>query len=180
VTAYIADHGEDKARLWLAGLQKSSVGNVHPKHTPAVAAVAENQADVALVNHYYFYRRVLGSEVSAQASPTEAQQKLAEADIEIVFPEENGQGVAWNVSGAGLVKGGPNAKGARAVLAVLLSDAGQQAYAFTNREYPVVEGLSSPPGIEPAERFKWSSTSMADLAKHQEAAVRLIQELGLE
>jgi len=180
VTSYLADHGEASTRTWLKGLQNNSAGNVHPKHTPAVAAVAGGQADVALVNHYYFYRNVLGKDASMQGTLAEAEKKLADAPIEVVFPDENGKGVAWNVSGAGLVKGGPNPEGAKAVLRILLSKAGQQAYAFTNREYPVVDGLPSPPGVEPAASFKWSNTSLADLASHQTAAVGLIQELGLD
>ena len=180
VTAYIADHGEDKAREWLSGLQANTLGNVHPKHTPAVAAVAEGQADVALVNHYYFYRNILGKTVDPTMSATDIQAKLDAAPIEIVYPDSQNKGVAWNVSGAGLVNGGPNPIAARAVLEVLLSDEGQQAYAFTNREYPVVDGLPSPVGVAPASSFTWSATSMTDLATHQAKAVALIQELGLE
>lgn len=180
VTAYIADHGEEKAREWLIGLQTNSKGNVHPKHTPAVAAVAEGQADVALVNHYYFYRNILGKTVDPTMTAKEIHAKLDTAPIEIIYPDTDNKGVAWNVSGAGLVKGGPNPAAAQAVLAVLLSDEGQKAYAFTNREYPAVDGLPSPVGVAPASSFTWSATSMSDLATHQAKAVALIQELGLE
>ena len=124
---YCADHGEEKARVWLGGLQTNSKGNVHPKHTPAVAAVAEGQADVALVNHYYFYRNILGKTVDPDMTAEDIQGKLDAAPIEIVYPDTDNKGVAWNVSGAGLVKGGPNPKAAAAVLDVLLSDEGQKS-----------------------------------------------------
>ena len=180
VSAYLADHGEEATRLWLTGLQQNTAGNVHPKHTPAVAAVAEGLADVALVNHYYFYRAVLGKKADNTLTAEAAEQALADAPIEIVYPEEGGAGVAWNVSGAGLVKNGPNPSGAKAVLQFLLSERGQQQYAFTNREYPVVEGLPSPPGVHPATAFTWSATPLSRLAEKQGDAVGLIQEMGLE
>ena len=97
-----------------------------------------------------------------------------------MFPEADGAGVAWNVSGAGLLEGAPHERAAVAVLEILLSMEGQQAYAFTNREYPVVAGVPSPPGVRPAESFKWSEASLSQLAAQQSKAVALIQELGLQ
>jgi iron(III) transport system substrate-binding protein len=180
VASYLAQHGEAETRSWLAGLQENSAGNVHPKHTPAVAAVAEGLADVALVNHYYFYRNVLGKSVSATATEDEIAEKLKNAPIEVIYPASKGSGVAWNVSGAGLLKGAPHAPAALAVLEILLSMEGQKAYAFTNREYPVVAGVASPPGVHAADSFTWSDAALPQLAAHQSQAVALIQELGLE
>lgn len=157
VSTLVAEQGEDEARAFLEALDRNSVGNVHPKHTPAVAAVAEGAADVALVNHYYFYR--------------------SEADnLVITYPDP----VAWNVTGGAILAGAPNPEGARKVLEVLLSDEGQAAYAHTNSEYPAVEGAPPPPGVTPPSEFTWSTTSLSALAEAQPVAVRLIQEVGLE
>ena len=180
VATLVAEHGEDDARAFLEALAVNTEGNVHPKHTPAVAAVADGTADVALVNHYYFYRRVLGDEADANADAAALEQLVAEHDLKIVYPDGDGVGTAWNVTGGAVLDGAPNAEAAQAVLGVLLSDAGQQAYAHTNREYPAVEGVASPPGVTGMDAFTWSSTSLAQLADAQLTAVKLIQEVGLD
>ena len=111
VTAYIADHGEEKARVWLGGLQTNSKGNVHPKHTPAVAAVAEGQADVALVNHYYFYRNILGKTVDPDMTVEDIQGKLDAAPIEIVSSRHRQQGCRLERVWRWLDKGRPKPQG---------------------------------------------------------------------
>ncbi|MBN93710.1 MAG: hypothetical protein CL928_06480, partial [Deltaproteobacteria bacterium] len=181
VSSLIADHGESTTADFLSGLHANTkeTGNIYPKHTPTVAAVAEGNADLALVNHYYFYRSVLGKEALASADPNLAERKVAEAPIVAIYPDADTSGVAWNVTGAGLVAGASNVDGALAILDVLLSSEGQKAFAWTNREYPVVEGVPSAPGVTPADQFKWSATPLSTLAGHQQGAVKLIQTLGM-
>lgn len=157
VATLVAEQGEDETRAFLQGLEDNSRDNVHPKHTPAVAAVAAGTADVALVNHYYFYR-------------SDAE------NLRIVYPEP----VAWNVTGGAVLAGAPNPEGARKVLEVLLSEQGQAAYAHSNNEYPAVQGAPPPPGVTPPDDFAWSTTSLTALSEAQPTAVRLIQEVGLE
>ncbi len=180
VTAMLAQLGEANTRDLLIGIDSNSEGNVHPKHTPAVAAVAEGQADLALVNHYYFYRRVLGKDFDPSLSAADAERQIAEANIEAIYPDADAGGVAWNVTGGAVITGASNRGQALAVLRVLLSADGQQAYAWTNREYPVVDGVPSAPGVRSADTFNWSDVPLPELAAHNDAAVALIQELGLE
>jgi len=181
ITSLLADQGEAATAEFLAGLHANTAdtGNIYPKHTPTVAAVGEGRADLALVNHYYFYRSVLGKEARADTDPSEAQRKVDEAPIVAIYPDADTTGVAWNVTGGGLVEGATNLDGALAVLDVLLSSEGQRAYAWTNREYPVVEGVATPPGVTPPNKFKWSSTPLSQLAAKQEQAVQLIQAMGM-
>jgi len=181
VTTVLADAGEEAARTWLTGLHANTDGTPHiyPKHTPTVAAVAAGEADVALVNHYYFYRNVLGKDYDPALDAAAAQAKLDAAPIVAIFPKDE-QGVAWNVTGGGVVAGGPNPAAAQAVLDILLSPEGQQAFAWTNREYPVVDGVPAAAGVQPADGFTWSSTSLGALAAQQPKAVALIQEVGLK
>ena len=180
VATVLADVGEEGAKTFLAGLAENTKSGdlVFPKHTPTVAAVAQGQADLALVNHYYFYRNVLGKEYDPDLSADAAREKLDAAPIVAVYPTDEG-GVAWNVTGGGIVAGGPNPEAAKATLRILLSDEGQQAFAWTNREYPVVDGVSAAPGVKPASEFSWSKTSLETLAANQEAAVAAIQAAGL-
>ena len=179
IAALLGDLGEAGTRDFLTHLDTNSEGNVHPKHTPAVAAVAEGTADLALVNHYYFYRQVLGKIPDPAMTAAEAEAKLAEAPIEAIWPDADGAGVAWNVTGGGVITNAKNAEQALAVLEVLLSPEGQEAFAWANREYPVVAGVPAPPGVRPAESFAWSETSLTELAARHDQAVALIQEVGL-
>ncbi|MCP4867303.1 MAG: extracellular solute-binding protein [Proteobacteria bacterium] len=180
IAALLSDLGESGTRDFLRALDTNSKGNVHPKHTPAVAAVAEGTADLALVNHYYFYRNVLGKQPDPNMTVSQAEGLLAEAPIEAIWPDADGAGTAWNVSGAGVIEGAAHPEQAQALLEVLLSEEGQKAYAWSNREYPVVDGVASPPGVRAADSFTWSETSLTELAANNEAAVALIQEIGLE
>ena len=180
VTTVVADRGEDAAASWLAGLQSNTEGGTHvyPKHTPTVAAVMQGQADLALVNHYYFYRAVLGKDYDPALDAAAAKVKLDAAPIVALFPADDA-GVAWNVTGAGIVGNGPNPAAAAAVLDLLLSAEGQQAFAWTNREYPVVDGVPAAPGVTPASNFAWSQTPLEKLADLQGKAVELIQKARL-
>jgi iron(III) transport system substrate-binding protein len=180
VTTVLADAGEEGAQAFLQGLHDNTKDgpHVYPKHTPAVAAVVAGQADLALVNHYYFYRAILGKEYDAALTAEQAQSKLDEAPVVAIFPSDE-SGVAWNVTGGGIVDGGPNPAAARAVLDVLLSPEGQQAFAWTNREYPVVEGVPAAAGVRPASEFRWSDAPLIKLAELQPKAVELIQAAGL-
>lgn len=180
VTTAVADRGEEAATAWLAGLQSNTEDGTHvyPKHTPAVAAVMQGQAELALVNHYYFYRAVLGKEYDPALDAAAAQAKLDAAPIVVLFPADEA-GVAWNVTGAGIVANGPNPAAAAAVLDVLLSAEGQRAFAWTNREYPVLDGVPAAPGVTPASDFTWSQTPLEKLAELQPKAVEMIQKAGL-
>ena len=140
----------------------------------------EGSADQALVNHYYFYRAVLGASYDPELTQEKAEELISAAPIEAIYPDAGKSGVAWNVTGGGILSNSPNPEAARAVLAILLSDAGQQAYAWTNREYPVVEGVPAAPGVQPPDSFSWSDASLVELAAQNGAAIALIQELGLE
>lgn len=180
IAALLGDLGEGGTRDFLKALDVNSEGNVHPKHTPAVAAVADGTADLALVNHYYFYRAVLGKQPDPNMTVAEAERLLAVSPIEAIWPDAEGSGVAWNVSGAGIIRGAAHPEQARALLEVLLSEEGQKAFAWSNREYPVVAGVASPPGVRAADSFAWSETSLAELAANNDAAIALIQEIGLE
>lgn len=180
VASMLADLGPEKAEALLRGLDANTQGGgVFPKHTPAVASVAAGKHDVALVNHYYFYRNVFGSKQDA-LSAEEAATKLEAAPIALVYPDASTTGVMWNVTGGAIVKNAPHASSAEAVLAILLSEEGQKAYAWSNREYPVVDGVPAPPGVAAPSEFSWSSTTLPMLAEKGPAAAELIQSIGLQ
>ena len=182
IASLVASRGEVQTRAFLEGLKSNTedTGLVFPKHTPTVASVAEGRAEIALVNHYYFYRNVLGKRVDPKVGSQEALAALEAAPIEALFLPTGGDGVAWNVSSGGLVEGSPNPAGAAKILQVLLSEEGQKIYAGANREYPVREGVEVAPGVLPPDQFVWASTPLFRLAELTPSAVRLIQEIGLK
>ena len=182
IAAMVATQGEEGARSFLKGLHANTEDGalVFPKHTPTVAAVAEGSAQMALVNHYYYYRNVLGKRFDSALGTEDAQARIEAAPIVAIYAETGQGGVAWNVTGGGLVAGGPNRASAEAVLEVLLSDEGQTVYSWSNREYPVVEGLPAAPGVVGPSEFRWAETPLTRLAELTPVAVRLIQDVGLK
>jgi ABC-type Fe3+ transport system substrate-binding protein len=75
----------------------------------------------------------------------------------------------------GITTGAAHPEAALAVLYALLTADGQRAYAWPRREYPVVEGLSGPPGT--ASDFPWSGAGFEQRAEVLEDALLLAEEL---
>lgn len=178
VASMLADLGEQNTRNLLIGIDRNSDGNVHPDQGHAVEAVAAREADLALVDHPDFYRLVLGADVDPRRSRADAERLVAEANTEAIYPDSETTGVGWSASGGGVISGATNPEQAIAVLEVALSDEGQQAYTRVGREYGVLQTVA-PAGARGADTFHWDETPRPELAARHDAAVALIEEIGL-
>lgn len=149
VTALRAGWGEARAEQWLRAMLDNDV-QVYPKNTPQVAAAAAGEIDVGLVNHYYLHRF------------------LAEEGED--FPARNahlrgaGPGAIVLVSGAGILKSADNPQNAEAFIRFLLSKVGQQYFAGSTFEYPLVEGVRPSVLLTPLEEITQPGITLADLS----------------
>jgi iron(III) transport system substrate-binding protein len=162
VTAMRTMWGEERTAEWLQGIQANNPA-VFDGNSPIVEAVGRGEIDVGFVNHYYLYRYL-------------AEQGEA-------FPARNyflpggGPGSLIMVSGAGILNTAPNADNALRFVEFLLSVPGQQYFTSQTNEYPVIEGVTTPPSLPP---FAELDALAPDIALGDLADVQGTQDLLIE
>jgi iron(III) transport system substrate-binding protein len=176
LAATLVDHGDGQTRRFSAGFQANTTGEgVVPDQRSALVAVVKRTASLAWVDHVDFHRHVFADPFDPEMSSAAAEQAVAESNIEVLYPDRDGKGVPWSATVGGITTGAAHPEAALAVLYALLTADGQRAYAWPRREYPVVEGLSGPPGT--ASDFPWSGAGFEQRAEVLEDALLLAEEL---
>ena len=149
VTALRVGWGEERTEEWLRAMLANDVKD-YPKNTPQVAAAASGEIDVGLVNHYYLYRF------------------LAEEGEE--FPARNahlragGPGSIVLVSGAGILNTADNPENAEQFIRFLLSQVGQQYFAGSTFEYPLVADVRPSVLLTPLADIAQPDITLANLS----------------
>ena len=149
VTALRVGWGEASTEEWLLAMLANDVKD-YPKNTPQVAAAASGEIDVGLVNHYYLYRF------------------LAEEGED--FPARNahlragGPGSIVLVSGAGILNTADNPENAEQFIRFLLSQVGQQYFAGSTFEYPLVADVRPSVLLTPLADIAQPDITLADLS----------------
>jgi len=163
----IAHHGETEAKNWLAGLKSNLARKPQGNDRAQVKAIKEGECDLAIINHYYMVKMLEDPE----------QVPWANA-VNMVFPNQDGRGTHMNVSGMALTKHAPNKANAIKLMEFLASAQGQEMYVQKNGEYPVKAGVPLSPLQDSWGSFKTDSLSLAVVADHRAAAIRLADEVG--
>ncbi|MDH3325506.1 MAG: extracellular solute-binding protein [Gammaproteobacteria bacterium] len=166
-TVYMLAKGETETLNWLKGLSENAGRNVFNKHSKVVKTVANGDADVGLVNHYYIYRHLA---------------KHPDAPIKIILPDQNNAdvGIAWNVAGVALSKYSTNSKNALKFIEFLVSPEGQKMFAEVNKEYPTRNGIPTAPEIPELNKLKVANVPMEQLGKNRNKTLDLIDKSGLQ
>ena len=163
----IAHHGEAEAKKWLAGLKSNLARKPQGNDRAQVKAIKEGECDLAVINHYYMVKMLKDPEQVAWANA-----------VNMVFPNQDGQGTHMNVSGMALTKHAPNKANAIKLMEFLASAQGQEMYVQKNGEYPVKAGVPLSALQNSWGSFKADSLSLAVVADHRAAAIRLADEVG--
>ena len=162
VTALRVGWGEARTEEWLRAMIDNDVQG-YPKNTPQVAAAAAGEIDVGLVNHYYLHRF------------------LAEEGED--FPARNahlragGPGSIVLVSGAAILNTADNPENADKFIRFLLSSVGQQYFAGSTFEYPLVDGVRPSVLLTPLEDINQPEITLADLSDLA-GTQALLQQVG--
>lgn len=163
VAMLMAEHGEAKAEQ----IVKSWVGNLatdpFPDDTKMLEAIAAGQCDVGIANTYYYGRLM---------------EKKPNLPLATFWPNQQGNGVHVNVSGAGVVKHAKHEKEALALLEWLSSDKAQNLFADVNMEYPVNPGVKSDPVVAAWGTFKQNPLNVSKAGELQADAVKLMDRAG--
>lgn len=165
----IAHDGEAAAEDWARGIVENFARRPQGNDTAQIEAVAAGVCRLGIVNSYYVARFV-GSDEPDKAAIGER--------IGVLFPDQDGRGAHVNISGAGIAANAPNAENAEKLIAFLLRDESQRAFALGNNEYPVVAGVEAAGPVAALGDFKADTLNVAELGRNQAAAVMIFDRVG--
>ena len=168
--AMIAHKGEDATREWLKGVKANLAIKPSGNDRAQAKSVFAGECDLALANTYYMGKMLTNSEEPEQ-------KKWAEA-VKIVFPSSPQFGTHVNISGMMLTAHAPNKDNALKLMEFLAGDEAQMLYAQGNFEYPVNPAVGLDPLVKSWGSFTPDKLNVAEVAKHEPAAAKLIDEVG--
>ena len=154
--------GEEATRGWLEGILANEP-IFYEKNMPTLAAVGAGEVDVGFVNHYYLYRFIAEE---GDAFPAKNY-----------FLRDGGPGSLVMVAGAGRIASGENEGNAIKFIEFMLSPVAQEYFASSTFEYPVIDGVNTPPGLTPLAELNAIDIPLGDLADLR-GTVALLQQIG--
>lgn len=163
VAMLIAQHGEAKTEEIVRGWVRNLATDVFADDTQVMNAVAAGQCDVGMVNTYYYGRLM---------------QKHPELPLQLFWPNQSGNGVHVNVSGAGIAKHAKHRDEAQRFLEWLASEQAQHMFADVNLEYPANPAVKPDPMVAAWGTFKQNEINVAQAGEFQAAAVKLMDRAG--
>jgi len=161
--------GAEATSTWAEGVVNNMARPPQGGDRDQIKAVAAGQCDIAVVNTYYLYGMLNGSD-KAQA---EVAKKVA-----IFWPNQDGRGTHVNISGAGITKAAKNKENAVKLMEFLTSDASQQWYAETNGEYPIRDAVPMSATLAEWGEFKKDALAMSELGLRNAEATRIMDKAG--
>lgn len=169
IAAMIAHHGEAEAETWLRGVKANLARKPQGNDRAQVKAIMEGVCDVAVINHYYMGKMMNDEKQAAWAE-----------SVNMVFPNQSGDGTHMNVSGMAMTKSAPNRDNAIKLMVFLSDDLAQQMYAEQNFEYPVKQGVPWSGLLQSFGSYKADDLGLADIAKYRKAASQLADRVGFD
>jgi len=165
----IAHHGAEAAEAWARGVVANFARRPQGNDTSQIEAVAAGLCRLGIVNSYYV-ARYIGSDDPARAAIGDK--------VGVLFPDQDGNGAHVNISGAGVTAHAPNVDNAEALLAFLLRDETQSAFAQGNNEYPVVNSVAPSGPVAALGDFVADDLPVSALGEHQREAVEIFDRVG--
>jgi len=150
---------QDVVEGWVANLGAPVFSN----DTKLMEALAQGQGSVGIVNSYYYGRLM---------------KKNPNLPLALFWPDQNGDGVHVNVSGAGLTKHAKNVESAKRLLEWMVSATAQGQIANANMEYPVNPEAPVNEMVASWGPFKSSDMNLAKAGELQAKAIMLMDRAG--
>ncbi len=166
VTAVAARYGKARAEQWLNGIRANASGHIYPDNESLVAQVNSGQAQLGVINNYYWYR--LRDELGASKVHSAAALFAA-----------RDPGYVIDVAGAGALKSSKHAAEAQKFLAYLVSPAAQKILASDESyEYPLGSGVKTTKPLIPFATLKPDPITVKQLGTGA-LAISLLREASL-
>lgn len=167
VAGLIAHEGAAAAEQWAKGLVANFARPPRGGDRDQISAAASGVCDIAIANTYY-----LGGMLA-----DEEQRSVAEK-VKVFWPDQEGNGVHVNISGAGVAAYAPNKDNAVRLLEYMVTEQAQQWYAETNHEYPVVAGVQASDLLQKMGDFKADKLNLDKLGELNAEAIRVMDRAG--
>jgi iron(III) transport system substrate-binding protein len=165
VTSIAQDKGDAAAVAWLKAIKSNAGSHQDPDNETLVANVNKGVTALGVINHYYWYR--LRNEVGRSGLHS-ALATFAPGD----------DGYLLDVSGAAVLKSSKHQAAAQALVAFMVSAAGEKVLAASDSwEYPVGSGVTNP-ALPPLSSFHPRSFDLNQIGDGAKA-VTLLQQAGL-
>ncbi len=167
VTSIERAKGRSATLRWLKAIKSNAGSDDHtPDNETLVSDVSDGDADMGLINHYYYYR--LRDETGAADF---------HAKLSLFAPRDPGS--VEDISAAGILRSSKNQATAQRFLAFLTSRAGQRVLAHsTSFEYPLAKGVAPNPALPPISNYKPSPIRPAQIGTGA-GALQLLEQAGL-
>ena len=167
MASLIDAHGAEAAEAWAKGVVANFARTPQSNDTGQLKAVASGECTITVANTYYLGRLM---------ASTKPEDKALMANLEIVFPNQDGRGTHVNISGAGVTKYAPNRENAIRFLEYLTSDFAQRLFAEGNNEYPISRPTTGP--VAALGEFKRDDLNVSVLGENQKEAVKVYDRAG--
>ena len=167
MASLIDAHGVKAAEAWAKGVVANFARTPQSNDTGQLKAVASGECTITIANTYYLGRLM---------ASTKPEDKTLMANLEIVFPNQDGRGTHVNISGAGVTKYAPNRENAIRFLEYLTSDFAQRLFAEGNNEYPISGPTTGP--VAALGEFKRDDLNVSVLGENQTEAVKVYDRAG--
>lgn len=164
VTAMRLADGDQATRRWLEGLVANDVRK-YEKNGLILDAVNSGQAQLGLINHYYWYEKK--AEIGERAMRAQ-----------IAFTEPGDPGSLVNVAGAGILKSAADGPGAARFVEWLLSPSTQNWFVTNTFEYALIPSVPPAAGLPPLDSLRGPDVALADLAGLP-ATLAMLEDVGL-
>jgi len=163
VAMFISEHGEEKAekivKSWVNNLAVPPFSN----DTKVLKSVAAGQCDVGIVNTYYYGRLI---------------KKDKSLPLSLFWPNQQGNGVHVNVSGAGVTKYAKNKEEAIKLLEWFSTKKAQNLFADSNMEYPANDRVNAHETVAGWGNFKQNMINVVKAGELQRSAIKLMDRAG--
>ena len=160
---FIAEFGlsktEEIIRSWVDNLSTEPFSS----DTKVLEAIAAGQGDVGIINTYYFGRLM---------------KKKSGLPLALFWPDQDGNGVHVNISGAGVTTYARHRDEAIKFLEWLSAPAAQTIFADSNMEYPVHRDAELHPIVKSWGSFKMNLINVSKSGELQIEAIMLMDRAG--
>lgn len=163
VTALRVLEGEDAADEWVARMAANRPILVE-SNGDALDLVNSGGAELALINHYYWYER----EKELGSDAMRAALKFLPGD----------PGGIVNVSGVAILKNAADNRNAQEFVDYLVNESAQAYFVANTFEYPLLPGVAAPNGLPSLESLANANLDLADLESLSETQA-LLTKYGL-
>jgi iron(III) transport system substrate-binding protein len=164
VTAIRVLEGDDAAQRWLTGI-KANDPQIFDNNVAILNAAEDGVIALGLINHYYWYEQV-------------AEEGIAKVPARLKFLPGGDPGALVNVAGAGILRGSDHAAEAQRFVAFLVSPEAQKFFTDTLKEYPLVAGVPTAPGLPPLGSLQAPDIDLSDLDTLDQT-LQMIEQAGL-